>query len=86
MPFIVGYTSEDEMNNLRQKYETEGYVLIEVQNVTEGDFLVFREPGWLPPAEAASLTDQIAALRTADLDNKSMINDLGETLLALLEG
>lgn len=45
------------------------------------------DPDEIPPAPPKTpLEEEVERLRAADLDNKEMINGLGEMLMALLEG
>jgi len=80
---VISYTPGEEEEIVREKTNA-GYMLVEVQNILQGNFLCFREPGWLPPAEVVSLTEQIAILKESDLTNKEMINGLGNMIAAML--
>ncbi|QDH23449.1 hypothetical protein [Saccharibacillus brassicae] len=44
------------------------------------------DPNEVPSPPKNSLEEEVARLRAADLDNKEMINGLGEMLMSLMEG
>lgn len=80
---IFEYSDEEEREMIVESQEKEGMVLVEIQNYKNGNFLGFREPGWISPKEAASLIDEISALQAADLDNKALINGLGAMIASM---
>lgn len=70
---IVKYETEEEAAQIIEVKQGEGYTLVEVQNVTEGNFLGFQEPGWTPPTEV------IEKLQNENTDLKLAIAELAET-------
>lgn len=95
---IIAYDgTPEELERIQAEKEAEGFLLVEVQNVVEGNFLGFVDKeGYNPPAptppktpieeELAVTKAKVETLEAADLDNKEMINGLGEMLMALMEG
>lgn len=56
---IIKYETEEEGKQIITEKSAAGYTLVAVQNVTEGNFLGFQEPGWVPPEPETPLLDKI---------------------------
>ncbi|ANS73716.1 hypothetical protein AWM70_03280 [Paenibacillus yonginensis] len=76
---IVKYQNEEEMQQIIDEKQAAGYTLIEVQNITEGNFLGFEEPGWIPTETPPDVTNQIKELQNENTDLKLAIAELAET-------
>ena len=46
---IVKYETEEEAEQIKANKVAAGFVLVEIQNITEGNFLGFQKIGWTPP-------------------------------------
>lgn len=55
---IIKYTTEEEAEQIKQEKAAQGLILVEIANITEGNFLGFAEP-----------TEQTAT-NTTDLETK----------------
>ena len=57
--------SEETFQSIVELQESEGYILDEIRNITEGDFLVFRKDG--PVYNAPTMEERLEALESAML-------------------
>lgn len=76
---IIKYETEEDAQRIIAEKQAEGYTLVEVQNITEGNFLGFEEPGWVPPEIPPDVTEQIQELQNENTDLKLAIAELAET-------
>lgn len=96
---FFSYSTEEEAQKIKSEQAEKGYKLVEVQNITEGDFLGFVSTDWIPPApatpeserlrelekELAVANEKVDKLTSADLDNKALLNELG-AMIAVIAG
>ena len=57
--------SEETFQSIVELQESEGYILDEIRNITEGDFLVFRKDE--PVYNAPTMEERLEALESAML-------------------
>jgi len=79
---IVAYTTDEEAEQIKADKAAEGYTLVAVSNITEGNFLRFEEPGWTPPVHEPALTAQVAALQEEMTNTQVALAETYEQLLA----
>lgn len=75
---IVKYDSEEEAEQIKAEKIAEGYTLVEIRNITEGNFLGFQEPGWQPPQYPKPIEEQIDVLIQDNNLLKAQNNALSE--------
>ncbi len=79
---IVQYTTEEEANQIISEKEAQGLILIEIANITEGNFLGFAEnPNEIPknPENPVKILQKIVQEQQEQIDQLTII--LGDTLL-----
>lgn len=81
---IIKYDTEDEAEQIIADKTSAGYTLVEVQNVTEGNFLGFQPPDWIAP-ETEETQLQKAQKQLAELESRTKVLEYsaqttGETL------
>jgi hypothetical protein len=65
---IVKYETEEEADQIKIDKIGLGYILVEVSNITEGNFLGFQESGYVPPVQEQPLIAQVAELKSQNAD------------------
>jgi len=74
---IIKYQTEAEMQQIIAEKIGKGLILVEVQNIIEGNFLGFKEPSEIPesPPPSPSLQELAQAVTdlTEILNNKGLI-------------
>lgn len=78
---IVKYTTEEEAQQIIDEKIAQGFVLVEVANITEGNFLGFKEPSEINSSNNIPLEQQIAELKEQNLILMDAIATLYETIL-----
>lgn len=77
---IIKYTTEEEGQQIIAEKTSQGYTLIEVQNITEGNFLGFLEPNEPMPepekTEIQILKETVDTLVADNLNLQSQIDTL----------
>lgn len=73
---IIKYASEEEAHRIISEKTSEGYTLAEVQNITEGNFLGFKEPN--EPENEAPLIEELNNLKIENTELKLAMADLAE--------
>ncbi|MGG6314100.1 hypothetical protein [Paenibacillus macerans] len=81
---IIKYETEEEAEQIIYEKQKDGFTLVEVSNITEGNFLGFQEPGWTPPTPEETLFDKLTALEQSDAENKQAIADLTMSMAAMM--
>lgn len=76
---IFKYETEEEASRIKAEKEAAGFILVEVQNITEGNFLGFQEIGWTPPEPEETQVQRLDR-QLADQDAR-----LGDVELGLAE-
>lgn len=70
---IIKYTTEEEVELIIAEKTSQGYTLVEVQNITEGNFLGFLEPNETLPENAKTETQKLQdMIDTLIMDNLNM--------------
>ena|GEM_PF-6405365 len=90
---IVKYETEEEAEQIKNQQIAKGYILVEVSNITEGNFLGFQEVGWIEPEPETPLHDQITQLEAQNTELMLAVAELAsvsetdkmETQLAIAE-
>ena len=90
---IVKYETENEAEQIKNEHIAKGYILVEVSNVTEGNFLGFQETGWIEPEPETLLRDQLTRLETQNTELMLAVAELAsvsetdkmETQIAIAE-
>lgn len=77
---IIKYTTEEEGQQIIVEKISQGYILIEVQNITNGNFLGFLEPNETLPekdkTELQILKETVDTLVTDNLNLQTQIDTL----------
>lgn len=68
----IKYYKESEVEEIVAQQKVDGYELIEIQNITDGNFLIFAKIEPLQPTETEILTDYII-----DVDYRVTMIELG---------
>lgn len=70
---IIKYTTEEVVELIIAEKTSQGYTLVEVQNITEGNFLGFLEPNETLPENAKTETQKLQdMIDTLIMDNLNM--------------
>lgn len=91
---IISYDgTQQEYDRILAEQTALGFILTNVSNITEGNFLGFQEPEWVPPVTEPNVTDRINKLEAQNTELMLAIAEaaeatdqgLTETQLAIAE-
>lgn len=80
---IIAYDgTQEDMDRIISEQEKEGYILIEIQNITEGNFLGFSQTAYTPP----EVPTDIQVLDQKIKEHSKSIEDLNAAMTEIILG